>query len=261
MRGHYPPRILIREMLLMDKLIVLTITKTSQLTALIILFVSFMSHAYQVQPMSAEIQPVGKMSQYSLRVENTDSFPLTLEFIPLKVSQDKYGINTLSPADEDLLVIPMTAVIQPGKTQTIMVRYLGDPMIKQSQSYSIEINQVSVALADQSDSEVSLAFNFKTLLNVVPSNAKANLQPGKFQKDGDDWTLEVINSGNRYAKVTETEWLLSDGINSARLDRKNINQFVDGKLILPNASRIFKVKQIEGVDMNKAKVEINWNER
>ena len=242
----------------MDKLIIKII---NQLVTLGIFFFSYTTQAYQVQPMSAEIQPTGKNSQYSLRVENTDSFPLTLEFLPKKVLQDKFGNNTLTPADDDLLVIPMTAVIQPGKTQTIMVRYLGEPQLTQSQIYSIEVNQVSVELADQSSSEVSLAFNFNTLLNVVPLNAQAKLQTTTLQKDGDEWTLEVINSGNRFAKITETEWLLSDGISSTRLNRKNINQFVDGKLILPNASRVFKIKQIEGLDMSKTKVEIHWNER
>ncbi len=242
----------------MDKFVMVNIKKITLFFTFSLLLFSRGLLAYQVQPMSAEIEPVGKNSQYSLRVENTDSFPLTLEFLPLKVSQDKFGHNTLTPADDDLLVIPMTAVIQPGKTQTIMVRYLGDPLLTQSQIYSIEVKQVSVELAGQNESEVSLAFNFNTLLNVVPLNAKADLHVNSMQQDGNIWNVEVTNKGNRFAKITETEWLLNDGKNTVRLNRKNINQFVDGKLILPNASRVFKVKQIDNLNMNSTKVEINW---
>ncbi len=235
-----------------------------QLTlSIFILFTSFFlinpyALAYQVQPMSAEIKPVGKQSQYSLRVDNTDSFPVSLEFIPWLVTQDEFGKNTLSPADNDLLVIPMTAVVQPGKSQTIMVRYLGEPVIEQSQTYSIEINQVTVAMEDVSASELGIAFNFKTMLNVTPDDSKAELNAKSFQSHGDTWNIEVVNSGNRFAKITEMEWVVSDGNHSVTLDRDNIKDFVVGKMVMPNASRIFTVSQIDKIDMANASVKIKW---
>lgn len=229
---------------------------------LFVLFTFFIysssSDAYQVKPMSKEIKPLGRESQYSLRVDNTDSTPLALEFIPWKVAQDEYGKSTLTPADDDLLIIPMSAIIEPGKSQTIMVRYLGEPVLTESQMYSIEVSQVSVALENTKETELGIVFNFKTLLNVVPDNSFAELKAQSLQKKDGFWDLKVINSGNRFAKLSETEWAVTDGKNSIFLDRVNITEYVKGKLILPNAFRIFEVKQLDNIDMDKATVEIKW---
>ncbi len=242
----------------MEKLPFKYLKRFNSAVIIIALFWNSYVLAYQVQPMSAEIRPIGKQSQYSLRIDNTDSFPVSLEFIPWKVSQDQFGNNSLSPADNDLLVIPMSAVVQPGKSQTIMVRYLGEPSITQSQTYSIEVSQVSIAMEDVADSELGIAFNFKTMLNVIPEKSKAELVTKSFEKQGDTWNIEVVNSGNRFAKITEMEWVVSDGNHSVTLDRDNIKDFVVGKMVMPNASRIFTVSQIDKIDMGNASVKIKW---
>ncbi|MCV5978794.1 hypothetical protein OFO29_41270, partial [Escherichia coli] len=70
--------------------------------------------------MSAEMAPLGKRAQMTMRVENTSTVPLTVELQPYFMTMDEYGNETIVPADEELLVIPVTAIIEPGRAQSVM---------------------------------------------------------------------------------------------------------------------------------------------
>lgn len=140
------------------------------------MLVSSQSYAYRVEPMVAEMEPIGKRAQMSMRVDNTSTEPLTVELYPLAMTMDEYGTETLTEADSDLLVIPVTAIIEPGRSQSIMVRYLGDPSIAQSKSYRIAVKQVKVNNSNSQTGQLGLLLQFETLVNVRPKNTNANIE-------------------------------------------------------------------------------------
>jgi len=214
------------------------------------------AYAYKVQPMVAEMAPVGKNAQLTLRVENNDSEPLTLEMVPLKVLINSSGNIEYIPADDDLLIIPVTTVLQAGRSQAVMVRYLGEPDISQSQAYSIGFRQVPVAVTGQSATKLSLAVNFNTLVNVVPANAKASLAVENINFKDELWQITINNSGNRYVRLSNTQWRVSDGEKSLLLSKEQLSELVSGSLILPNSSRTFTMKPIETLSMDKLNIEI-----
>jgi len=215
-----------------------------------------MVYAYKVQPMVAEMTPFGKNSQLTMRIENNDNEPLTLEMVPLKVLINASGKIEYTPAEEDLLIIPFTTVLKPGRSQAVMVRYLGEPDIFESQAYSIGFRQVAVALTGEGASKLSLAVNFNTLVNVVPANTKASLSAENINFKDEHWQVTINNSGNRFARLSNTKWSVSDGENSLQLTKEQLSELVSGSLILPNSSRVLTIKPIETLSMDKLNIEI-----
>ncbi|MFT5706405.1 MAG: fimbrial chaperone protein [Oceanospirillaceae bacterium] len=221
------------------------------------MFLAPVANAYKVQPMVAEMAPIGKKAQLSLRLENNDSESLTVEMVPLKLILNASGQVEYIPADDDLLIIPVTAVLKPGRSQAVMVRYLGQPDITQSEAYSVGFRQIPVNIEGQESSQVSMAVNFNTLINVVPANAKPNLAVEKMiLKDG-QWHITINNSGNSYTRLSHTQWLVSDGVTSVKLNKEKLAELVSGNLFLPNSSRTLTIKPIEKLSMDNLDIKIN----
>ncbi|MGF1709621.1 molecular chaperone [Vibrio kagoshimensis] len=217
---------------------------------------SLPSFAYKVQPMVAEMAPLGKNAQMSMRIDNTGTQPLTVELEPLSMSMDSMGNETTQPADDDLLVIPVTAVIEPGRSQSVMVRYLGEPSITQSRSYRISVRQVKVDRGESNASNVGLLLQFNTLLNVRPKNAKAELSVQNIESKDEQWLVEVRNDGDSYGRLTNSNWSISDKNHSVFLKGNEIRDKVEGTLVLPKSSRVFVMESLEGFDSVPTSIEI-----
>ncbi|WP_171734293.1 molecular chaperone [Vibrio sp. 99-70-13A1] len=218
--------------------------------------ISLPALAYKVQPMVAEMTPIGKNAQMSMRIDNTGDRPLTVELEPLSMSLDKLGNETTQPADDDLLVIPVTAVIDPGRSQSVMVRYLGEPSITQSRSYRIAVRQVKVDRGQNEAANVGLLLQFNTLLNVRPKNTKAELSVQTIESRNNQWLVEVKNDGDSYGRLTNTNWSVSDKSHSVFMKGSEIGEKVAGTLVLPKSSRVFVMESLEGFDSVPTSIEI-----
>ncbi|NOH95813.1 molecular chaperone [Vibrio sp. 99-70-13A1] len=206
--------------------------------------------------MVAEMTPIGKNAQMSMRIDNTGDRPLTVELEPLSMSLDKLGNETTQPADDDLLVIPVTAVIDPGRSQSVMVRYLGEPSITQSRSYRIAVRQVKVDRGQNEAANVGLLLQFNTLLNVRPKNTKAELSVQTIESRNNQWLVEVKNDGDSYGRLTNTNWSVSDKSHSVFMKGSEIGEKVAGTLVLPKSSRVFVMESLEGFDSVPTSIEI-----
>jgi hypothetical protein len=218
--------------------------------------------------MVAEMSPWGKGSQISMRIDNTDQFPLAVEIVPLKLSMDIHGKETLTPADNDLLVIPETAsillmipvtvVIEPGSSQSVVVRYLGEPTITRSQAYRISIRQVKIKQVSENVPDLGLLVQFDTLLNVRPKNTMPNLRVKHITQSQDGlWNVEVANTGKSYGRLSKTAWHVSDGHRSVYLDRNKLTKRLMGSFIMPESRRIFRMEPLKGFDVNSVSIDID----
>ncbi|MDN3683410.1 hypothetical protein QW180_01430 [Vibrio sinaloensis] len=147
--------------------------------------------------MVAEMEPIGKRAQMSMRIDNTSKDPLTVELYPLAMTMDKYGNEAITAADNDLLVIPVTAIIKPGRSQAVMIRYLGDPSISQSKSYRIAVKQVKVNNSGTDSGQMGLLFQFNTLINVRP---KKNTSPDLDIKTSHPMVKKLARRSTKFRK-------------------------------------------------------------
>ncbi|MEZ9525576.1 fimbrial biogenesis chaperone [Enterovibrio norvegicus] len=230
------------------------ITRISLLLGMMVIVPSY---AYQVQPMIAEMTPTGRGAQLSMRINNTNDFPLTVEMVPLKLSMNKRGEETLTPADNDLLVIPVTAVIAPGKSQSVTVRYLGAPDITQSQAYRISVRQQNVLRNNEQDLDVGLLMRFDTLMNVKPENADPNLAVTGLSSGKEHWSVTVKNSGDSYGRLNEMKWTLKNGGQTHTIKGSDIGSYIDATLVLPHSSRIFAMKPVKGFNARNTTISLS----
>ncbi len=212
--------------------------------------------AYKVQPMLAEIAPIGKGSQMTMRIDNTGDSPLTIELVPLSFTMDEYGKETTESAEDDLLVIPSSAIVAPGRSQAVIVRYLGNPSITTSKPYRISVRQVKVSRSGQEQASLGLLLQFDTLLNVRPKNTNPNLSVNSVTKNEDNWLVSVENSGNSYGRITRTNWTISDKSHSLFVKNSEIGELIGGSLVLPNSKRIFTMKALDGFDIKTVDIKL-----
>lgn len=208
------------------------------------------SYAQRVEPMVFELASSGKNSTTSLRIKNNKSSPLTLEVEPSRISLDEFGNETRTLAEDDFLIYPPQTIVQPGKTQVIKVRYIGDPTIDVSQAYRISVKQLPVDLDLNGASGVGLLLNFNTLANVTPAKAKAELSVSNIEQ-GDDgnWNITIKNSGNLFARLAQTSWAVSsttDASKEKKINKEEVSNIIAKKLILPNSILRTTMKAIEG---------------
>ena len=127
------------------------------------IFSSSVVWAFQVKPMVAELQPSGNQSQKTIRILNTTSSPLTIETSAFSLKINEEGKEQLTASDNDFLIIPMTAIIPAGKSQSVIVRYIGEPLLESSKAYRIFVDQVAVNLDANMQSGMGMSFSFRKL--------------------------------------------------------------------------------------------------
>lgn len=225
------------------------------------LLCSSSAFAQRVQPMVYELTPSGSGASTSLRIENSKSTPMTLEFVASKIVLTEDGIETNISAEDDFLIFPPQALIKSGKTQVIRVKYIGDPLLETSQAYRISIKQLPVTLDRSSSTGVAMLVNFHTLANVIPKSSKADLAVTSIEPISDSkWLVTVENTGNRFARLSKTEWLIrstTDTKKELKLSRTEVGEMTDLNLVLPNSKLRQLIPAIEGFDPSATAITIN----
>lgn len=221
------------------------------ISALALIVVCLPVLAFKVEPMVAEMRPIGNNAQMTMRIDNTSDKPLTVELFSYSMTMDQYGNETRVAADDELLVIPATAIIEPGRSQAVMVRYLGDPGIAESKAYRISIKQVQVLRQSQQTAQMGLLFQFNTLINVRPNNTFAKLNVDDISQKEKNWLVKVTNTGDSYGRLTNTSINFSDGVNSKVLKGQKISNYIKGTLVLPNSTRYFEMTPLKDFNVKQ----------
>ena len=219
---------------------------------------SMPAYAQRVQPMSYELQPSGSASTTALRIENTSQTSMTIELSVSKISLDVTGIETRSPAEDDFLIFPPQMILKAGKTQAVRVKYIGDPTIKVSQPYRISIKQVPIDMTGQGKSGVGMVVNFHTLAIVSPAKAKTDLVVESMQRNADgSWDLLIANKGTKLARLSKTEWTISDGKKEKSFKKTEVANLTKKNLILPESTLSLTIDAIDGFDPATSTVKIH----
>ncbi|MBB4658930.1 fimbrial biogenesis chaperone [Parvularcula dongshanensis] len=198
------------------------------------------AQAHSVQPMRFDLRPSGSGSQTTLTVENTRAYPITLEILVDALTFGEDGEEVLTSSEDDFLVFPPQMMIEPGKTQSVRVRYIGDPTIKESRAYRIHVNQIPVDLTGEQRSGVALAVNFATLVNVVPAGAKPKVVASAVEEaPGGYARLSLMNEGKAYARLLDMRLALTANGERQVYDGKAMEPWLNGasNLMLPGTQR------------------------
>ncbi len=198
-------------------------------------------HAFSVQPMSYVIEPAGSGSSITLRIENRYDQPLPIElFVEERIVADD-GSETRRQADGDFTIFPPQAIVPPGKTQAVRVRYIGEPDIDVSKVYAVSVTQVPVGLEGQ-DSGVEVVFTFATAAHVVPPGAEARLRLEELKRGNGRSVATIANDGRRFAHLALGRWRVHTASGDAlELGPEELQAFVGNPLLPPGGKRAVSI--------------------
>jgi fimbrial chaperone protein len=198
--------------------------------------------AMSVNPIVLDIVIGGNKSR-TISVVNDGARILPVEIAVSRIEVSENGETTAKPAGNDFLILPPQALVPAGATQSFRIQWVGDPQLKQSQSYIFSVNQVPVKMP-AGQSGVQVVFNFATIVNVAPASGKSAIDfvsagIGKDDKGKPRPTLTVKNPGNIHAKLTDATIRLSGGSWSQTLRPEQLRQVMGVGLIQPGKTRKF----------------------
>jgi fimbrial chaperone protein len=213
---------------------------TVQLSAA--MFLAAPASAISVKPAFIDMTTGGGQNRI-ISVVNDGAKPLPIEIVVSSMELNENGDSTTKPAGDDFLVFPPQALVPPGATQNFRIQWVGDPQIRQSQSYVFSVNQVPVRMPAGA-SGVQVVFNFATIVTVAPRDGKAAISLvgtalGKDDRGKQRPALTVKNPGNLHARLTDATISLSSGTWSATLRPDQLRQTMGMGLVQPGKTRRF----------------------
>jgi P pilus assembly chaperone PapD len=167
------------------------------------------AYAMGFQPMDMEMTSAGAGARTQFYVSNDSAVAVAVEITVDGLSYTEDGKQvTKEVSGNDLLILPATASIPPGATQTFRVQWVGDPEIKASQSFMVHANQMPVR-DTSGKSRIQVVQGFGAILNVAPANGAADLKllsaaPAKGPKGGPALSILVENPTNTHALIANT---------------------------------------------------------
>lgn len=208
------------------------------------------AHATTVSPVVVDLQSTGRGVVANVSVNNTGTGPLPMEVLvqPLKAGPE--GFSPAGPDDENLIVVPPSAIIPAGQTQTFRVQWAGDPQLVESRHYYVSLNQLPVKLPE-GQSAVQIVYNFQVLVNVASPTGKAALSIQSVSVADHDGkptpVLHVRNDGDAYGYLSQHRIVISEKdatgkeIFSRTMSGAEFQQLVGYGLVAAHQTRILTV--------------------
>ena len=206
--------------------------------------------ATTVTPVIIDLQTAGRGVVANISVNNTGATALPIEAVTTALTPQADGLTTSDAATDDLLVVPPTALIPPGQTQTFRVQWIGDPEMSASKHYYVGINQLPVKLPE-GESAVQIVYNFQVLVSVSSPGKKPNLSIKSAVADLSEGKpvagVTVENNGEAHGYISQYKLKISEtnsaGVETASkaISGSEFQQLVGYGLVATGQTRTVKV--------------------
>jgi|GEM_PF-6519507 len=116
------------------------------------------AHAMKIVPSILDLRSLGPDSQREIQVTNTSNkhVPVEITLEELDITIDGSQMRT-PVTEDDILIFPPQSIIPAGRTQTFRLKWIGDPFLQSSRTYSIVLSQIPVTIPDDYDPFVSIS--------------------------------------------------------------------------------------------------------
>lgn len=135
--------------------------------------------AFKLLPISRTFTPAGSGATQSYQVVNDSNERLAVQVSIVQRQMDLAGKENYKPADDDFLIYPPQILLEPQKTQTVRVTWLGDPQPTKELAYRIIAEQLPINLEKPQANQTKPVGAVKVLLRYLGSLyiRPANVQP------------------------------------------------------------------------------------
>jgi len=172
--------------------------------------------AIEVSPLLIEII-LGRTpsSETAIRVESTERETVAIEISVFERLFDDNGEESLVPADDEFIIFPPQALLEPEQVQVFRFNYLGEPSIR-SRNFYFNVAQIPVNL-NATGNRVDVIVEFAASVNVSSpdtspdSSIVAMTQQEPASPDEPAYLLVTIrNDGERHDYMSRQNFRLID---------------------------------------------------
>lgn len=219
--------------------------------------------AMTVTPTQIEMTSAGRASRGAITVANNSSAPLAVELVAKLATLDENGVPKAESANDEFLIMPPQAMIQPGATQNFRIQWLGEPLIEASKTFLIYVNQIPVKMTRKT-SAVQVVFGMGVMVNVAPPRGQASLEVVRTDITTDSRgrrrpILTVFNPSNVHALFPRATVQVSDGSWSETITSGQLAQSIGIGLVQPGHRRRFVLPALLPPDVKSVKTSIQFN--
>jgi fimbrial chaperone protein len=206
-----------------------------------LVFMPVVAEAFRVSPMQLDLEPLSGRNSSTIIIENTGDEPVAVEMRVEHRVIHPDGTETRTPRDDDFLVFPPMATVQPNRTQAVRVQYLGQEPLTTSQSFIVFAKQLPVDFSD-ANTGVQFAFEFGVSVQVVPPKAAPAVAATVKTLKANSVVLDVENTGTKYARLTLGRWILHDDAGQiGELTSDALREAIAQPLIQPQTTRVIEL--------------------
>ncbi len=131
--------------------------------------------ALDVSPLVHTLSLEPGRSETQLTVSNTSDQPLPVEFTPYHLRMTGADLSIGAAADDDLLVFPPAAVLQPGASQIVRVQLDPSLPLVEDRSYIVLVDQVPLGFDSGPGQGVQVLLTFNVVIHVEASDSQPDL--------------------------------------------------------------------------------------
>ncbi|MBW8296716.1 fimbria/pilus periplasmic chaperone [Sphingopyxis sp.] len=197
--------------------------------------------AVDVQPVINVIRLPQDARGISVAISNPRRVPLPVTFDIVEREIELDGSEKTKAADEEFVIFPPQAVLQPGETQAVRIQFVGDTPTM-SRSFTMFTTEVPVDLESSGLSGVQRILRIGASIHVAPQGTAPKPVIASAVSEGSGTRIVIRNEGNRFVYL--------DNI-SLRFDETVVEGYelanIGGRtLIPPGASRSILVPNVAG---------------
>lgn len=200
--------------------------------------VSFSINAFQVEPLIQVIGETGNKSNATFRVENNSNTTLELEIEAMKRETKGRSNEELSPGDNDFIIMPPMASIEPGDYQIFRAKYLGDKKLSAATSYRVFFRQLPIQDTNVSGNEVKFLFNIGALVFVNPHSSSALLSASLENEQ-----IVLSNQGNGVADLSKYKLSLNTSDENITFPWQQIAKHGTASFLLPEQETLIPLSE------------------
>ncbi|GAM68172.1 P pilus assembly protein [Vibrio sp. JCM 19236] len=205
--------------------------------------------AYQVIPMYQSLEIAGNKSRSSYQITNTRPKDALVEIKVFEVEFTSNG-ESLTPADSDFLILPPQLYIEPGRRQTVRMRYLGSEEIKETHIYRVIFSEVKTQDQEKEKGGVELLLEFSTVVFVSPHECSFKVR--SWVKDS---KVHFSNSGNCVVDLSRLRFELSNKNDDKRVYWHEINTTNLSSYLVPGRDKVVSLtgefSRYDGIEVSE----------
>ncbi|MBE1277400.1 fimbria/pilus periplasmic chaperone [Enterovibrio baiacu] len=222
-----------------------------------LLLFSPITKAFELLPMVSFFSDHGSKSEQFFQVHNTTGLPLPLEIFVKQRAIAENDSETLIDS-EDFFVFPPQALIPPGKTQMVKVKYIGD-LIDASTSYRIIFSQLPIQ-DEEKKSSIKMLFQIGALAFVTPDHVENLVEADVSLKGNAAPELLLENKGTGVVVISDLSFNVKADDTSYTWQWEDIKDLVDRQFLVPGESTRMSVETLLTKKHDSLSVDVKGDE-